>query len=573
MNKALIFILIILLLEIPLASSYTSSDIEWAPATEATLYKGGNLTNGPYSVIAVQFPTPVPGFKNFKNEIVPETPVSPMVYLEIYKNGALIKEVVLSPESSTEIDPDYEFKVSLTDNLPGTSRDWVDVYYNPWAKVSISLRGKPKLEVNVKTDKTNYVSNTDDIMKATVEVKNTGDAIARDVEVVLNPGVLQLRGGSTTQFHQSYLELKKGETQSFQIILMIPKVAADTSYLLNVNAKGYDVKNLDYKASGYLSAPVSPKAFSTGISVSKAIKKMMYLQDTAVFRVTVSNGGVFDVYNVRVTDSLNENFKLLFDSPMHWEIPVIKSGQDWSVTYTLKPVETNLEGFKIPPVNALFMINNKEYNTSSDSPLLVVNGPKIVLNKTVNNQTVNIGEDITISVSVNNIGNIATRTQVVDYLPDNVSLVGGQTSIESIFLEVNKPQGFSYIIRPKMSGSIELPAAQANYVSIEYRGTVRSALSSNRTVITVIDPDKINTAINLNTTVTTSNLTPADEQIPVSLPDTTPSLEATSKKTTENAPEKATEITPEITPTPITPFIDTALTMVLLIFAAFLRRK
>jgi len=573
MNKALIFILIILLLEIPLASSYTSSDIEWAPAIEATLYKGGNLTNGPYSVIAVQFPTPVRGFKNYKNEIEPETIVSPMVYLEIYKNGALMKEIVLTRESWIEIDTDYEVKVSLTDILPGTSRDWVDVYYNPWAKVSISLRGKPKLEVKVTTDKTNYVSNTDDIMTATVEVKNTGDAIARDVEVILNPGVLQLRGGSTNQFHQSYLELKKDETQSFQIILMVPKLSVDTTYLLSANANGYDVKNIVYKASGSLLVPVLPKVFSTGISVSKSVKKMMSLKDRAVVRVAVSNGGVFDVYNVSVTDCLNENFKLLFDSPLRWEIPVIKSGQDWSGTYTMIPLGTSLDGFNISAANAIFKIDNKEYSASSDSPLIIITGPKILLNKTVDKQTANLSEDITISVSVNNVGNTGTTTQVIDYLPDNVSLVSGQTSIESIFLEVNKPQVFSYIIRPKMDGIIELPAAVANYISLEYRGTVRSALSSNRTVIKVIDPDKINTAINLNTTVTTSNLTPADEQIPVSLPDTTPSLEATSKKTTENAPEKATEIIPEINPTPITPFIDTALTVFLLIFAAFLRRK
>lgn len=570
MNKALILILIILFLEIPLASSYTSSDIEWASATEAALYKGNNFTNGPYTVIAVQFPSPVPGYKQFKtNEILPETPVSPVVYLEIYKNGTLMKETVLTLMSANEIDPDYEVKVSLTDILPGTSRDWVMEYYNPWAKVSISLRGKPKLELKVTTDKTDYVSNTDDIMTATVEVKNTGDAVARDVEVDLNPGVLQLRGGSTSQFHQTYLELKKGETQSFQIILMVPKVASDTSYLLNVNAKGYDVKNLEYQASGSKAVSISPKAFLTGISVSKAVRDRIYLKDTAVIRVTVANGGVFDLQNVRLTDSLNENFGLKFDSPMHWEIPAIKSGQDWSVTYTLKPLETNLDGFTIPAANALFTINNKEYNASSDSPLVIVNGPKILLNKTVDKQTVNISEDITITVGINNVGNIATRTQVVDYLPDNVSLVSGQTSIESIFLEVNKPQGFSYIIRPKMSGSIELPAAVANYISIEYRGTVPFALSSNRTVITVIDPDNINTGINLKTTGTISNLTPADGQIPVTLPDTTPSLEATSKETTENAPD----ITPEITPTPITPFIDTALTVFLVIFAAFLRRK
>lgn len=559
MNTSLIFIFIILLLEIPPASSYTPNEIEWAPAIEATLYKGNNLTNGPYTVLALQFPAPVPGFKNFKNEIVPETPVNPMVYLNIYKNSELIKDIVLTPQSASETDPDYEFKVSLTDIIPGTSRDWVDTYYNPWAKVSLSLRGKPGLEVKVTTDKTDYVSNNDDILTVTVEVKNTGDAIARDVEIDLNPGVLKLRGGSTGQFHKTYQELKKSETQTFEVVLIVPKASVNMTYLLTADAKAYDVKNIEYKSSGSLAVPVSSNSFS-GISVSKSVKKIMYLKDIAVIRVAVSNGGVFDAYNVRLTDSLNENFELLFDSPMHWEIPLIKSGQDWSVTYSLKPLETNLNGFTIPAANALFTINSIEYNASSDSASIIVNGPKIILNKTVDKQTVNVSEDITITVSAKNVGNIPTKTQIVDYLPDNVSLVGGQTSIESIFLEVNKPQGFSYVIRPKMDGNIELPSVVANYISIEYRGTVRQELSSNRTVITVIDPNKINSSSDTFSTSSDSPLT--DGQIPVTLPDTI-----------ENTPDRIPENAPEITPAPIAPFIDTALTICLLIFAVFLRRK
>ena len=557
MNKALIVILTILFLEVPSASSYTPNDIEWAPATEATLYKGNNFTSGPYTVMAVEFPASVPGIKNINKEIVPETNVIPMVYLDIYKNGALMKEIVLSNLNEPEIYPDYEMKVSLTGILPGTSRDWVMEYYKPWAKVSISLRGNPKLEVKVTTDKTNYVSNTDEILKATVEVKNTGNAVAKNIEVYLDSGILNLRGGSTNQFHQNYLELKKAETQTFEVILLVPKVAENTQYPLNVTAKGYDVKNLEYKASGSFSVPISQKDFLKEISVSKAVKDRMYLKDTAAIRITVSNGGDFDLYNVRLTDSKNENFELKFDSPMHWEIPLIKSGQDWSTTYSLKPLITNLNGFKIPAANALFTINNKEYNVSSDSPSVIVNGPKIILNKTVDKQKVNISEDITITVSVNNVGNIDTKTQVIDYLPENVSLVSGQTSIESAFLEINKPQEYSYIIRPKIDGIIELPAAVANYISIEYRGTGLFALSSNRTMITVIDPNKIN--LSSNTSVTTSESSLPDGQIPVTLPDT---LEVTPQENIS-----------EITPTPVTPFIDTALTFFLLIFAAFLRRK
>ncbi|MCX9084739.1 MAG: BatD family protein [Candidatus Methanoperedens sp.] len=565
MKNKLIMILLLLCLEIPLAWGYMPNDIEWAPATEATLYKGNNFTNGPYTVVAAQFPAPVPGYKNFNKDILPETPVSPMVYVEIYKNGAFMKDIVLTLQGSSYIDPDHEVKVSLTDILPGTSRDWVMEYYKPWAKVSISLRGKPEFELEITTDKTNYISSTDEIMTATFKVKNKGYAVARNVRVDVNPGVLQLRGGNANQFHPNFLEIKKGETQSFVLILIVPKVVLDTSYTLDVKSIGYDVKDLEYQGIRSLMRSVLAKDLSKEISVSKAIKDRIYLKDTSLVRVTVSNGGDHDIYNVKVTDKLNNNFELKFDSPTYWEIPVIKSGQDWSTTYSLRPLESSLEGFPIPAVNALFTINNKEYNSSSDSPSVIVNGPKIILNKTINKKTVNISEDITITVSIKNIGNIATRTQVIDYLPDDVSLVSGQTSTESLFLEVNKPQGFSYVIRPRLEGKIELPSAEANYMNIEYKGIVRSALSSERVIINVIDPNKINTQINFETINKNSKTTQSDGKIPITLPDTTPSTEGTSG----NSPENSLEITP----TPITPFINTGLSILMLIFAAILRRK
>jgi uncharacterized repeat protein (TIGR01451 family) len=552
MKNALILILIILLINIPLAASFTSNDIEWAPAKEGTLYQGDTLINEPYMVKAVQFPSPVQGFKDFSKNIVPETPVNPMVYLEVYKNGAMMKEIVMNTQSGADVDPDYEVNIAVTGILAGNAREWVFEYYKPWATVSLSLRGKPKLEVKVTTDKTTYTSNTDEILTANVEVKNSGDAVARNVDVNLNPGDLMLRGGSNSQFHNNYLELKKGETESFSVILLVPKVSADKSYPLSVDAKGYDVKDLEYTASSSSSITISPKPILPRIFVSKSVKPRIYLKDTMVVRVTVANGGEYDAFDINLTDSNNDNFELKSDSPMQWEIPSLKPGQDWSTTYSIKPLETNLNGFIIPAAKARFTIINQEYNASSDSPSVIVNGPKIILNKTVNKQKVNVSEDITVTVSIKNTGNIATKAQVTDYLPESVSLVSGSTKLDSIFLEVDKPQGFSYIIRPNTEGTIELPAAMAEYMNVEYRGSVRSALSSESPVINVIDPNKIILSNNSN-----SNPSEGQGNIPVTLPDTTPSSEAT----------------PEITPTPVTSFIDPFFTILLLILAAVFRHK
>jgi uncharacterized repeat protein (TIGR01451 family) len=550
MKRAFIIIFIIFLINIPLAASFTPDDIEWAPAVVGTLYRGQTMTNGPYMVKAVQFPSPVQGFTDFKKNIVPEPPVDPMVYLEIYKNGNLMKEVIMNTQNGPEIDPDYEIRTSVTGILAGTAKEWVYEYYKPWAKVSLSLRGKPKLEVKVTPDKTTYTSNKDEILTAKVDVKNTGNAVARFVDVNLNTGELILRGGSNSQFHHNYLELKKGETQSFSVILLVPKVSTAKSYPLSVEVKGYDVKDLEYITSSSSSITISPKPILPGILISKSVKSRIYLADTMVVRVTVANGGEFDVFDINLTDSMNDNFELKSDSPMQWTIPLLKSGQDWSTTYSIKPLGTNLKGFMIPAAKARFTVNNQQYNVSSAAPSVIVNGPKIILNKKVDKQKVNVSEDITVTVSIKNSGNSPTRTQVTDYLPENVSLVSGSTTLDSIFLEVDKPQGFSYVIRQNTEGTIELPAATAEYTNIEYSGSVRSALSSERPVISVIDPNKI--TLNKN-----SNPSLAEGPIPVTLPDTTPS----------------SETAPEITPTPVSSFIEPFFTLLVLILAVIFRYR
>ena len=72
---------------------FHTNEIEWAPAVEGTLYKGNTLTNEPYMVKAVQFPSPVSGYKNFKGEIIPETSVSPMVYLKYIRMVLSLKKL------------------------------------------------------------------------------------------------------------------------------------------------------------------------------------------------------------------------------------------------------------------------------------------------------------------------------------------------------------------------------------------------------------------------------------------------------------------------------------------------
>jgi len=111
-----VVILFILILAINQAFAviFDPDDIEWISDTSGTLHKGGTLSSGNYTVKAAQFPSGVPGFKAMNGNIVPETEVDPMVYLEVYKNGVLLKEFIMTPDSDPYTDPDYEIKISTT---------------------------------------------------------------------------------------------------------------------------------------------------------------------------------------------------------------------------------------------------------------------------------------------------------------------------------------------------------------------------------------------------------------------------------------------------------------------------
>ncbi|MCX9082170.1 MAG: hypothetical protein OIN83_08220 [Candidatus Methanoperedens sp.] len=545
-NFTIILLVLLYTSSIP-AAAFLANEIEWAPAVEGTLYRGNTFTNGPYMVKALEFSSPVQGYKNGKGDIVPETPVDPMVYLEVYKDGNFQREVLLTIQSGPDIDPDYEVMISGTGFLPGTSKEWVQEYYNPWSKVGISLRGKPELDVTVSTDKSTFTSSRDQTITGKVEVKNNGDAVARNVDVTLNIDDLKLRGGSTNQLHQTYMELKKGESKSFEVVLIVPDLLDQKSYNLTANTKSFDVKNLEYKSEGKSSIIVAIK--QDYFTVSKAIKTRMYLKDTIMVRLTIANSGTYDMNDIVLMDEINPNFELTSDTPLFWNIPVLHPGEWKDIGYSLKPLETSLTGFAIPASTAGFTVNGRQYNISSEEPNVIVNGPKIIINKTTDKKIANISEDVTVNVSIKNIGNIATKAEVMDFLPESVSLVSGSTSLESTFLELNTPVGFSYIIRLNTWDDIELPAAVVKYTGVEYRGMTRSSLESERPYITLIDPTK-----NSSTPTLTPNVPEVQsEEAPL--------------------PPSNTSSIPTSESTPVTPGFDIMFGIIVLISTAFFLRR
>jgi len=309
------------------------------------------------------------------------------------------------------------------------------------------------------------------------------------------------------------------------------------------------------------SVKVTPK--QNYFTISKAVRSRIYLQDITVVTITVGNGGMYDVTDVHISDNMSENFELKSPAAFNWNKSLLKPGQEWSTIYSIKPLEANLNGFTIPAASATFKVNGRNYSASTQTSTIIVNGPKIMMNKTVNKPVVNISETVTVTVSIKNVGDIGSKIEVKDHLPEGVSLVSGIISMDN-YSDPGSNLGFSYIIRMNNEGKYELPSAVANYTDIKYRGTTRAVKSSDRPNVTVVDPNKV--TLNANGTQDPAQ-TSGD-----------PTQTSSSGSNTYLAPNTGgtpspIEATAAPTPTPITPGFEIVLAFTVLIALAIIRRR
>lgn len=535
------------------AADFNKNEIEWDSGTSGTVYRGESFTSDQYTVKAVQFFGPVPGIKTLQGNIVPDPDVvvDPSVNLEIYKNGVFINETILKVSSGPYIDPDYEYRVSVIEFPKRSSNEWVYEYYKPWAKVGIEKRAKPELEVKIITDKSPYISYYDSMIHARVKIINKGGAFIKNIEANLNIGELNLTSYDTRLLHKSYLRIDRKAQESYDVSLHVPELTEDRTYVLSADARGYDVKGLEYTASNSSNVAVTVRT-EHYFRLSKSARDRIYLGDNDTVRIVASNGGVYDIYNITIQDSIIEDFDLEPNTTLEWNIPLLKPGQNWETNYKIIPLRTNINGFKIPEAAAKITVNNRPYKVTSEEPGIIVNGPIIILNKTVDKEYAYINEDVIVTVSINNIGNIPTRVEVKDIIPEGVRLVSGETSLGVTFLELNEPIGFSYIIRSDAEREVQLLPARANFTDIVLRGEKRSEMLSNMPNITFLDTSK---------------------------PKPTPSNRGSgeqSNNSTENASQNAgasSMASNAVKPTPITPGFGIIMAFIMLLFAAILKRR
>jgi uncharacterized repeat protein (TIGR01451 family) len=436
-----------------LVQAWEDDDINyWTEEKSDTLYWGETLENDIYTVEAYDFPR-----TDMKGQIG-----TPYVGVNLYKDGELVYS-----DSMLVFDYfkyDGEVLITVVDLMPSSDIHWQDDTYEPWAKIKIELRGLPELDIVMKTEDTFKL--TDSKIPVTINIKNKGDAALENVDIYIDTDGLEFHQFSPNKkLHYTHDNINPGASiDEIYFELSIPSHMKDTEYNISVNVTGIDQKDERHNFSDDKELTILNM-----ISITKTTKSDIFMTDTAFVQLIIKNDGAYAINNIEFRDSIPDYLKLVGGSPLQWNFNMAP-GQIRDFKYTIKPIMPNPDGYELPTADATWYVDGIEYNQTCTEPEIIVHGSKILLEKTVNPTQVEPNENVTVTITATNVGDVKANVEIFDNnpLPDNVTLISGESYTKSPkIIEEEDSISLTYIISASTDGIYELPQATAKFHDLQ----------------------------------------------------------------------------------------------------------
>ncbi len=475
MFKRTIFIcLILLFLSCSFASAYDKDDIEWEDDadTSGTLGWGGTLTSDNYLIRVEDFNTE--GFVSIsisQNGVIKE--ISPV------KVG---QSVIYRDESNGKDIRAYLDKVTL--NID----DWTGNMEDPTAVVKVYKRGIPemRIEIEVDDDDSTYDPRTISYpyISATIDIENEGDAKAYEMDLEIDPVGMELVDGD---LKHHFISIDEDEVlDPIEVKLKIPHYWEETDIDLKVTTKSMDINDDYNEDSEKKKLTIEPAA---ELVITKSITEEIYMDETAHVSVSIWNNGIYSLNSVTVDNPIIEHLELQDNVNQQLTLSFSPGETKTKVfDYTLKPYKTG--EYSVPKLTAQYTDPNGKLQTFiSETPSIEVEGPVIVITKSVSPSTVNVGDQVKVTVNVENTGTHGASVTTSETLPETVSFVSGNMNFKDV-VNPRQRHTYSYVIRTKEVGDFKLPATTGSFIDLEeYKGEK----ISNMPVLSVVDHNAVDT--------------------------------------------------------------------------------
>ena len=441
-------------------AAVAAEDIEWVEKMDAAkLYWGDTVTVEGYVIKAEDF-----------NE-------EKMVFVSISKDGEKLKTAPLSvgfeaiyndeiKVYAQNVDPNYE-------TITNGGKEFRTGNSNPYAELDILIKGKPNFDIDVETKKDTYDSKStgDSRIDVVIKLKNDGKAKAEDVVLTVDTAGMEILKGKP---RYTFTEVVKDTTlEPVNLTLKAPTPWEDTD--LNITAKTMcvDSKGEKYENVGSKIIKIEKK---WGLVISKIVTKDNHMGKPVHVSVNVRNEGLCDINNIVLKDSIAPEMHLQKDTVLDKTLS-LKSGEkaEKVFEYTLIPEKPG--EFTFPKTMAVFTLPNGQDAEagSNNSEKIKIYGPEIIITKTVDRQQLNPGDELTVTVTAKNTGNVDASVTVTDTVPPEAKLISGETNFKQILGSDGGSKTITYILQMHKEGEIKLPACKASFLDLDkYSGEVSS---------------------------------------------------------------------------------------------------
>ncbi|MBN2851341.1 MAG: DUF11 domain-containing protein [Clostridia bacterium] len=316
---------------------------------------------------------------------------------------------------------------------------------------TVHVMGSPSISVSKQTDKNTY--EVGENVLYTITVTNNGNVTLTDVSV--NDPLLGglLVNGITLDPGQTYTLLNI----PYQVLLSdLFNGSIDNTVNVTGRFEEQSLNDSDSKSVTVIGTP--------GISVTKEADKTTYVEgDTITYTITVTNTGNIPLTGVTLNDAL---------VGLNLNLGNLATGSSLTVLPKPQHVVTNsdvLNGSVINTVSVSGMAadSQKEVSDQADNEVTVLASPSLLVEKTANTDTGEVGTEITYSITVTNTGNVTLNNvmlsdEALGLTGDNAILIGTLTSGASF--TVNPELKYTLTLEDLSSGSfVNTATATGNY--------------------------------------------------------------------------------------------------------------
>lgn len=440
-------------------TAFAADNVEWEEKLDgAKLSWGSTITVNGYEIKAEDF-----------NE-------DKMVFVSISKDGEKLKTSPLTAGMEFEYDDEIKVYAQKVDPnyeiLTKDGKEFKTGNWNPYAELDILVRGKPGFDIKVETKKDTYDSKSagDNRIDVTVTVNNNGKAKAQNVVLTVDTGDLEVLNGKTKY---TYTKILKGETvEPITLTLKTPAPWEDTNFKITAKTTGEDIKGNKYEQTGSKSIKVEKK---WDLIVSKSATKERHMGEKVYVSVTVRNRGICDINNIALKDQIVSGMRLKESVPLEKTLS-LKAGEGAEKVFEYILIPERPGDYTFPKPVATFTLANGQSKevTSENSETTKIYGPYIEITKTINKQQLNPGDELTVTVTARNTGNVDASVTATDTVPPEAKLISGETSFKQV-LGSGSSKTITYIMQMHKEGEVQLPACKATFLDLDkYSGEVIS---------------------------------------------------------------------------------------------------